>query len=91
MGELSALSSTRFVSLDVHQASIVVAVAEDDDQQPQVWDKIPNEPLAVRKLVKKLGQGGHQLKAAYEAGPTGCGLAGFVWALGQLIDEVLAA
>ena len=43
------------MGLDVHQASIVVAVAEDDDQPPQVWDKIPNEPSAVRKLVNKLG------------------------------------
>jgi transposase len=74
MGHVSTRNSTRFLGLDVHKASIVVAVAEDDDQPPQVWDKIPNEPEAVRKMVKKLGQGGHQLKAAYEAGPTGYAL-----------------
>jgi len=74
MVETSTLRSTRFLGLDVHKASISVAVAEDDDRAPEFWDKIPNEPSAVRKMVRKLGQGGHQLKAVYEAGPTGYGL-----------------
>src|SRR2546430_12741922 len=74
MVETSTLRSTRFLGLDVHKASISVAVAKDDDQAPEFWDKIPNEPSAVRKMVRKLGQGGHQLKAVYEAGPTGYGL-----------------
>jgi transposase len=74
MVEISTPCSTRFVGLDVHKATISVAIAEDDDQPPQLWDKIPNEPAAVRKMVKKLSQGGHRLKAAYEAGPTGYGL-----------------
>ncbi len=74
MIENSTPRSTRFVGLDVHKATIVVAVAEDGDQQPESWDKIPNDPSAVRKMVKKLGQDGHRLKAVYEAGPTGYGL-----------------
>ena len=74
MFETSTPCSTRFVGLDVHKATIVVAVAEDDDRPPELWDTIPNDPAAVRKLVRKLSQGGHQLKATYEAGPTGYGL-----------------
>jgi transposase len=74
MVEVSTPCSTRFLGLDVHKASIAVALAEDNDQPPQLWDKIPNEPSAVRKMVKKLSRDGQRLKAAYEAGPTGYGL-----------------
>jgi hypothetical protein len=76
MVEISTPCSTRFVGLDVHKATISVAIAEDDDQPPQLWDKIPNEPAAVRKMVKKLSKGGHRLNAAYEAGRPGTGCAG---------------
>jgi transposase len=71
MYEISTPSSSRFVGLDVHKATIAVAVAEDNDQPPEVWGTIPNDPAAVRKMVRKLSQSGHRLKAAYEAGPTG--------------------
>jgi len=74
MGQISTVRSRRFLGLDVHKATIAVAVAEDDDQQPQMWDTIPNEPGAVRSMVRKLSRGGVELKAAYEAGPTGYGL-----------------
>lgn len=74
MSQASTVRSTLFLGLDVHKATIAVAIAEDDDQPPQMWDTIPNEPAAVRKMVRKLRQGGRLLKAAYEAGPTGYGL-----------------
>lgn len=64
--------TTRFVGLDVHKATISVAVA-DDGAAPVSFGTIPNHPGALRKLVSQLKRGG-QLVTAYEAGPTGYGL-----------------
>jgi transposase len=62
-------STTRFLGLDVHKATIAVAVAEASG--PTVlYGTIANDPGAVRKLVNQLGHQA-QLIAAYEAGPTG--------------------
>lgn len=71
MVDASTVGRIRYLGLDVHKATITVAVAEDNDQPPEVWDTIPNEQAAVRKMVRKLSQGGYRLKTAYEAGPTG--------------------
>jgi transposase len=59
----------RYLGLDVHAASIAVAVAESSGEVRLVGE-IPNEPVAVRRLVKRLGPV-RQLRACYEAGPTG--------------------
>ena len=61
--------SVRYLGLDVHKDTIAVAVAEASGA-PEKYGTIDNEPKAVRRLVDKLGQG-RQLRAAYEAGPTG--------------------
>ena len=45
--------STRFVGLDVHVASIAVAIAEPNGEVRSLGT-IPHEPEAVRKLVRKL-------------------------------------
>jgi transposase len=71
--------STRFVGLDVHAATIAVAVAEPDGEV-RALGTIPNEPEAVRRLVKKLGPA-ERLRACYEAGPCGYTL---YWQLTQL-------
>jgi transposase len=63
------MKGTRFVGLDVHAATIAVAVAEPDGEVRPVG-VIPNEPEAVRKLVKKLGPA-EGLRVCYEAGPCG--------------------
>jgi len=60
---------TRFVGLDVHAETISVAVVELDGEI-RSWGSIPNRPEAVRRLVKRLGRA-EQLRACYEAGPTG--------------------
>ena len=59
----------RFLGLDVHAETIVVAVAERDGEVRSLG-AIANRAESIRKLVKKLGPV-EQLKACYEAGPTG--------------------
>lgn len=60
---------TRFVGLDVHAATIAVAVAEANGDV-RTLGTIPNRPEAVRRLVNKLGAR-ERLRICYEAGPTG--------------------
>jgi transposase len=64
--------TTRFLGLDVHKATIAVAVAEPSGP-PALYGTIANDPGAVRKLVKQLGRE-TTLVAVYEAGPTGYAL-----------------
>src|SRR6059036_708210 len=80
------MKSTRFVGLDVHAATIAVAVAEPDGEVRAVGT-IPNEPEAVRRLVKKLGPAEH-LRACYEAGPCGYVLYWQLTALGVACDVI---
>ena len=69
----------RFVGLDVHAATIAVAVAEPEGEVRSLGI-IPNTPEAIRRVVKKLGPAA-KLRACYEAGPTGYVL---YWQLTQL-------
>ena len=73
------MSKIRFIGLGVHAGTIAVAVA-DPDGQVRSLGVIPNCWPAIRKLVAKLGPA-KQLKACYEAGPTGYVL---YWQLAQL-------
>ena len=77
----------RFLGLDVHAETISVAVAEPDGEVRSLG-VIANRPDSVRKLVKKLGPV-EQLRACYEAGPTGYVL---YWQLAELgvLCEVIA-
>jgi len=59
----------RFVGLDVHAETIAVAVAEPGGDVRSLG-VIPNRAEAIRKVVKRLGPV-EQLRACYEAGPTG--------------------
>src|SRR5260370_11746724 len=59
----------RFLGLDVHAETIAVAVAEPDGSLRSLGT-IANRGESIRKLVKKLGPV-EQLRACYEAGPTG--------------------
>jgi transposase len=81
------MSKIRFVGLDVHADTIAVAVAEPDGEIRSLGI-IPNRLESVRKMVAKLGPV-NQLKACYEAGPTGYVL---YWQLSSLgvVCEVVA-
>ena len=72
--------NTRCVGLDVHRDTIVAAVAEGDRAAHTVGT-IPNEPEAVRQLVRRLGPA-QRLRVCYEAGPCGYGLHRQLTALG---------
>jgi len=68
--------STRFVGMDVHKDTIVVAVTATGEVGKAVpYGTFPNTSAALEKLVKRLRQaGGGPLKFCYEAGPCGYGV-----------------
>ena len=63
----------RYIGLDVHRATIAVAIAEQDGP-PSSYGNIANDPSAIRKLMTRLGGPDVRLRVAYEAGPTGYAL-----------------
>ncbi|HEY0274620.1 MAG TPA: IS110 family transposase [Paenirhodobacter sp.] len=69
------MEHTTFIGLDVHKASISVAVAQGV-RGGEVWHlgSVPNRADQIRKLVEKLAASGAQLQFCYEAGPCGYGL-----------------
>jgi len=66
--------SNIYVGLDVHKATIAVAVARAGRSDPQYYGEIRNNPGVVRKLLKQLSSDGEVLNFCYEAGPCGYGL-----------------
>ena len=72
-------NKVRFLGLDVHAETIAVAIAEPDGEVRSLG-AIANHADSIHKLVKKLGPV-EQLKACYEAGPTGYVL---YWQLAEL-------
>jgi transposase len=72
-------NKVRFLGLDVHADTIAVAIAEPDGEVRSLGT-IANRAESIRKMVKKLGRV-DQLRACYEAGPTGYVL---YWQLAEL-------
>lgn len=68
--------STRFVGMDVHKDTIVVAVtATGEVGKATAHGTFPNTAAALGKLVNRLRQAGSgPLKFCYEAGPCGYGV-----------------
>lgn len=64
-----------YVGMDVHKASISVAMVSGGKGKGVVQWELRNEPGEVRRLVRKLRrEGGGEVVCAYEAGPCGYGL-----------------
>ena len=72
-------NKVRFLGLDVHADTIAVAIAEPNGEVRSLGT-IANRAESIRKMVKKLGAV-DQLRACYEAGPTGYVL---YWQLAEL-------
>src|SRR3954454_6953284 len=76
---------TRFIGMDVHKDTIVVAVtAAGDGGKATPYGTFPNPVAALEKLVKRLRQAGSGLlKFCYEAGPCGYGVHRTLTRLGE--------
>lgn len=69
------MRDSMFIGLDVHKATISVAVAQDGrGGEVRHWGTVPHRPDHIRKLVEKFSAGGSRLHFCYEAGPCGYGL-----------------
>jgi len=61
-----------YVGLDVHKATIAVAVAEEGRRgEVWSWGTIDNNPAQVDRLMKRLAKSGKELLFCYEAGCCG--------------------
>src|SRR5436305_1810119 len=70
MREAGPMQKVRFVGLDVHKESIVIAVADNDGSAPEAVATVSNDAAGLIKRLQKLGQGA-KVSCCYEAGPTG--------------------
>ena len=77
--------STRFIGMDVHKATIVVAVtATGEVGKATAYGTVPNTTAALEKLVARLRQAGSgPMKFCYEAGPCGYGIHRTLTRLGE--------
>lgn len=67
------MNNVRYVGLDVHKDSIVMAVAENDSSPATLVGRLEWSESALLKALRKLGPL-NSLRVCYEAGPTGYGL-----------------
>jgi hypothetical protein len=63
----------RYIGLDVHKETIVIAVAEDGRGPAKVWKTIQYDVARLIKAMELLSKGA-AVSICYEAGPTGYGL-----------------
>jgi transposase len=66
------MNSITYVGLDVHKATVSVAVAEGRrGGEVRHVGVFPNRPDHITKLIERLGKDGRTLSFCYEAGPCG--------------------
>lgn len=65
------MSKVRFVGLDVHKDSIVIAYADEGRRQAKQFGEILNDWKRLQKALRQLGRDADRLHVCYEAGPTG--------------------
>ncbi len=65
------MTNVRFVGLDVHKDSIVIAVAETGRAEAQEWGRIPNDWPTLARRLEQMAEDDWELSICYEAGPTG--------------------
>jgi transposase len=65
---------TTYVGIDAHKKDLFIAMLVGTDTTPVTWT-VPNEPNAIRRLVRKLErEAPGPVHACYEAGPCGYAL-----------------
>jgi transposase len=63
-----------YVGIDAHKKDLFIAMVAGDQEKATTW-QVPNEPQAVRRLVKKLERTATgPIRGFYEAGPCGYAL-----------------
>jgi hypothetical protein len=78
------MNDITYVGLDVHKATVCVAIAESgrggEVREVGIFE---NRPDVLRKMVARLGKQRHRLNFCYEAGPCGYGLHRLLTGLGH--------
>ena len=77
------LNYSKYIGMDVHKDTISVAIAQEGQEEPRFYGRIPNSPPAIGKLIKKVCPGGEAMLFCYEAGPCGYEVYRFLTAAGQ--------
>lgn len=62
---------SKYVGLDVHKETVVVAIAKAGREEAMQYGETDNTSEAIQKLVKKMSARGQQVLYCYEAGPCG--------------------
>jgi transposase len=73
-------TTRKYVGLDVHKATVAIAVADAQGGEARCVGTVANELSALKTVLSKLGEPG-ELHVTYEAGPTGYGL--YRWLVAQ--------